>query len=99
MGNNEQQLVVIDQSDAITLFSKPGAFDPILTAIREKIDAFICPPMDTKKGRDELRSFAADIAKTKVYLDDAGKVLVRDLKEIPAKVDATRKRMRDMLDQ
>lgn len=95
----EQQLVTIEPSNALTLFSKPGAFDPILAAVREKIDAFVCPSMDTKKGRDELRHFAADIASTKVYLDDAGKILVRDLKEIPGKVDATRKRMRDTLDQ
>lgn len=97
--SSDQQLVTIDPSNALTIFSAPGAFDPILAAVREKIDAFVCSSMDTKKGRDELRSFAADIAKTKVYLDDAGKILVRDLKEIPGKVDATRKRMRDTLDR
>lgn len=97
--NIDQQLVTIDPSNALTLFSAPGAFDPVLSAVRERIDAFVCPSMDTKKGRDELRKFANDIAKTKVYLDDAGKILVRDLKEIPGKVDATRRRMRDTLDQ
>jgi colicin import membrane protein len=97
--SSDQQLVTIDPSNALTLFSAPGGFDPILAAVREKIDAFVCPSMDTKKGRDELRKFANDIAKTKVYLDDAGKILVRDMKEIPGKVDATRRRMRDTLDQ
>lgn len=97
--SDQQQLVTIDPQNALTLFSAPGAFDPILSAVREKIDAFVCPSMDTKRGRDELRRFANDIAKTKVYLDDAGKILVRDLKEIPGKVDATRRRMRDTLDQ
>lgn len=54
--------------------------------------------MDTPKGRDEIRSLAAKVARTKTGLDDLGKEFVADLKKQTGAVDAKRKLIRDRLD-
>jgi hypothetical protein len=41
---------------------------------------------------------AYKVARSKTALDDGGKKLVADLKQIPKKIDAERKRVRDPLD-
>ncbi|HHH0510829.1 TPA: cell envelope biogenesis protein TolA, partial [Yersinia enterocolitica] len=52
----------------------------------------------TKKGRDAIASLGLKVAKTKTYLDGLGKDLVTEYKEVPKKIDASRKTVRDRLD-
>lgn len=51
-----------------------------------------------KKGRDAIASLGLKVAKTKTYLDGLGKDLVTEYKEVPKKIDASRKTVRDRLD-
>lgn len=50
------------------------------------------------KGRDEIASVAYALTRTKTYLDGLGKALVDEYKEVPKKIDANRKIIRDTLD-
>lgn len=85
------------KESALAVYSADKGLEPFLAKIRAEIDAFT-PTVATKKGRDAIASIAHKVAKSKVALDNIGKDLVADLKDLPRKVDAERKRMRDTLD-
>lgn len=73
---------------------------PLLKRIRMSIDDFMQRERNLADPaqRDEIKSFAYRIARSKTALDDAGKRVVDDLKALPRKVDANRKLARDTLD-
>lgn len=83
---------------ALQVFTAPQGLDPYLAHIKQELDAFV-PDVSTKKGRDAIASIAYKVAKSKTALDNIGKDLVAELKDVPKKIDAERKRMRDLLDQ
>lgn len=78
-------MIELPKQNALQLFVEPNA----LTAQIEKMrkDALsIVPDLTTKKGRAEIASMAAKVARTKTYLDDAGKQLCDQER---SKIDAT----------
>jgi hypothetical protein len=89
--------LVPPKKTALQVFQAANGLDPYLQQIRAEIDAFV-PDVTTKKGRDAIASIAHKVARSKTALDNVGKDLVAELKEIPKKIDAERKRMRDTLD-
>lgn len=90
-------LVVIEKSDVITVFTVDNQLDPILQKIANDVKSLI-PDTSTVSGRKEIASMAYRVAQSKTYLDGLGKQLVDDYKELPKKIDANRKSMRDFLD-
>lgn len=86
---------------ALAVYSRPLGLDPYLDSVRDKIADFKAnpPPLDTEKGRAQYRSMARKIASFKTALDAMGKELVDELKDTPKKVDAERKRIRELLDE
>ncbi|RIY41986.1 hypothetical protein [Neopusillimonas maritima] len=82
---------------ALQVYQKPNGLDPWLQRIRDQVTG-VAPDLTTKKGRDEIASRAFKVRKSKTALDNLGKKLVDDLKEIPKKIDAERKRVRETLD-
>lgn len=91
------ELVVIEPANALTVFTAPNAIDPLLERIRQEIDGFSAD-VSTASGRKAIASMAHKVSRAKTYMDNAGKALVDHHKEIPKKIDATRKRVRDTLD-
>lgn len=89
--------LVPPKETALQVFQAANGLDPYLQQIRAEIDSFV-PDVSTKKGRDAIASIAHKVARSKTALDNVGKELVAELKEIPKKIDAERKRMRDTLD-
>jgi hypothetical protein len=85
---------------ALAVYSRPLGLDPYLDSVKDKIADFKAnpPPLDTEKGRAQYRSMARKIASFKTALDAMGKELVDELKDTPKKVDAERKRIRELLD-
>lgn len=81
----------------MTVYTTENGLDPYLKQIIDHCEAFE-PNIETVKGRKEIASMAHKVAKAKVALDNIGKELVADLKELPKKIDAERKRMRDLLE-
>lgn len=97
------------QSDALVVLLPDQAFDVFaaddtkkidgyLAQIRQRIDAFV-PSLKTKKSRDEIKSMANKVIKSKTYLESIGKDLTAKQKEIPNKIDANRRHMKDRLDK
>lgn len=86
---------------ALAVYSKPCGLDPYLDTVKDKIAEFKTnpPPLNTEKGRAQYRSMARKVASFKTALDGMGKELVDDLKDVPKKVDAERKRIRELLDE
>lgn len=93
----DSALVEIQKADALAIFRDGVGVEDLLSAIKEKACDFT-PNISTAKGRSEIASMAHKVARTKTMIDNAGKALVDEYKEIPKKIDATRKRFRDELD-
>ena len=89
--------IVVNETNALAIFTATNGLDPYLDKIREEIDAFV-PDLTSADGRKDIASIAYKVAKSKTALDKTGKALVSRLKEQPKLVDAERKRMRVLLD-
>ncbi|MDD2056574.1 hypothetical protein N5D52_14885 [Pseudomonas sp. GD03860] len=97
MSAQTELAAVPPKETALQVFQAANGLDPYLQKIRDEIDAFV-PDVTTRKGREAIASIAYKVARSKTLLDNVGKDLVAELKEIPKKIDAERKRMRDTLD-
>ncbi len=90
------ELIVIEKINPVVLFDGKS-LDPLLEKISEQVKEFE-PDTSTGKGRKEIAAMAHKIAKSKTFLDSAGKELVSGWKTKAKVVDAERKKMRDYLD-
>lgn len=97
MSEQSEIALTIPADSVLAVFTTEKGADPYLAQIRAEIDGFK-PDTSTKAGRDKIASIAYKVARSKTYLDGVGKQLVEDYKEIPKKIDAERKRVRDLLD-
>ena len=95
--NTQAQLVVIEPTTAVALFTEGEGVEAMLADIRKQATSLV-PDLSTAKGRKEIASIAFSVAKTKTYLDGFGKELTDKYKEIPKRIDANRKLIRDYLD-
>lgn len=91
-------LAVIEPQNIQTVFTTPNGLDPILQKIAAEARSFVAD-VNTPSGRKSIAAIAFKVAKTKTYLDGLGKDLVDGLKDLPKKVDANRKSVRDFLDE
>ena len=93
----ETALVVIEPTTALAVFTDVAKVDPILAAIKKAVAEFT-PDITTAKGRGEIASMAYKVSQSKSYLEGIGKKLADEYKDIPKKIDANRKRIKDELD-
>ncbi|MFH7526516.1 hypothetical protein AB2J22_13310 [Aeromonas sp. A5] len=93
----QTQLVVIEPTTAVALFTEGQGIAELLADIRQKATSLV-PDVTTVKGRKEIASVAHAVARTKTYIDGLGKELTDQYKEIPKRIDANRKVLRDTLD-
>ena len=91
------ELAIIAAPDVQATFATPGAIQPLLDKIAALARSFVAD-VSTSAGRKSVASLAAKVSKSKTAIDDMGKELVDGLKELPKKVDASRKQARDFLD-
>jgi hypothetical protein len=98
MSNEENALLVqLEPTTVREFFTDPDQVSNVINKIRsivatEEHDA------GTAKGRAAIKSLAYKVKRSKTYLDDAGKELVAELKELPKLIDSNRKTIRDELD-
>ncbi|TCD25016.1 hypothetical protein E0D81_04825 [Lelliottia amnigena] len=90
-------LVVIEKSNAMAVFTTKEQLDPIIEAIEKEARSLV-PDVSTKKGRDAIASMAHKVARSKTYIDNAGKDLVAELKALPKQIDESRRLVRERLD-
>lgn len=90
-------LVVIEKSSAMAVFTNNEQLDPIIGKIEKEARSLV-PDVSTKKGRDAIASMAHKVARSKTYIDNAGKDLVAELKALPKQIDESRRIVRERLD-
>lgn len=90
-------VITIEKPNALAVFTTPDGLRAILDQIAAEARA-LTPDVSTAKGRKEIASVAYKVAQSKTYIDGVGKDLVADMKELPKKVDASRKDAREFLD-
>lgn len=90
-------LVVIEKQNAMAVFTSKEQLDPILEKIETEARSLV-PDLTTKKGRDAIASMAHKVARSKTYIDNAGKDLVAELKALPKQIDESRRIVRERLD-
>ena len=90
-------LVVIEKSNAMAIFTSNDQLDPLIEAIEKEARSLV-PDVSTKKGRDAIASMAHKVARSKTYIDNAGKDLVAELKALPKQIDESRRVARERLD-
>ncbi|EIW8486389.1 hypothetical protein [Klebsiella pneumoniae] len=90
-------LVVIEKKNAMAVFTNNDQLDPLTEAIEKEARSLV-PDVTTKKGRDAIASMAHKVARSKTYIDNAGKDLVAELKALPKQIDESRRVVRERLD-
>lgn len=90
-------VINIPEESRLDFFTKPGMMDPLIQRVRDFVEGFK-PDLSTKTSRAAIASAAFKVAKAKTLLKAQGDELAAELKELPKKVDATRKRLREELE-
>ena len=90
-------LVVIEKKNAMAVFTNNDQRDPLIELIEKEARSLV-PDVTTKKGRDAIASMAHKVARSKTYIDNAGKDLVAELKALPKQIDESRRVVRERLD-
>lgn len=93
---NSQELIQIETIKPLDLF-KPGGADVLLSEIKERVKSIVLDA-STVKGRDEIRTIAAKIAKSKIALDGMGKELKAEWKARCDAIDSERRKIFDQLE-
>ncbi|KTK22880.1 hypothetical protein ASU64_25260 [Enterobacter hormaechei subsp. hoffmannii] len=81
----------------MAVFTTKEQLDPIIEKIEKEARSLV-PDVSTKKGRDAIASMAHKVARSKTYIDNAGKDLVAELKALPKQIDESRRIVRERLD-
>lgn len=91
------EVTIIQEINPVEVFAKEGGADGVLEAVKKQVST-IDRDISTAKGRDNIRSLAYAIARSKTAADEAGKLLKAEHQKVVDLVDAERKRLRDGLD-
>lgn len=94
--NDTMELAVVDAQNAVQIFTG-GGLDAVLDGIEAKVRAIPLDP-STATGREEIRSVAYKVIRTKTTLDAEGKKLTEGWREATKKVNDERKRSLERLD-
>lgn len=79
-----------EKNQLLSVFIEARDFTPEIEKIRTMAKD-LPVDMSVKKNRDEVASFAYKVAKSKTAVEKAGAALSAEYKEIPKKIDATRR--------
>lgn len=93
---SDMELTVIPAASLPTIIKADT--DDILGALARKVAAFR-PDISTPAGRDEMRSLAYEIARSRTKLDNIGKSLGEDAKKTVDAINAERRVLRERLEE
>ena len=91
------ELALIEPKDALQVFSTPKGLDAVIDKIEAEVKT-IDRDISTEKGRDNIRSIAFKLAKSKNALDKMGKDLTEEQRAIVTAVNAERSRAWDRME-
>lgn len=92
------ELVLLNEQTTLQVLTDEQRFDDLLAKIRAEVATHV-PDVTTDKGRKAIASLAFKVTKAKTFLDEAGKKLTEDKRKEIAVVDASRRNIRDKLDE
>jgi DNA repair exonuclease SbcCD ATPase subunit len=94
----EKQLITVERTSALEIFTTNTKLETLIDDVKRQVISVV-PDVETVEGRKNIASVAYTVARTKVYLDNIGKELVAEYKELPKLIDAGRKYAREELDK
>lgn len=98
IGHNSTPYLEMIETDPGIVYRDEQAIDAIISEITAQIDAAEVD-LTTTKGRKEIASRAAQIARRKTAIDDTGKEMNEEHRKAINVVDAVRRRVRNALDE
>jgi len=96
-GETGQDLVTIPEASVYAVFTDKAKIEPYLEKVRAVVAEFK-GDVSTVGGRKSIASMAFKVTKIKTYIEGLGKDLAAEQKEVPKKIDATRKHARETLE-
>lgn len=91
----EDYSVTVTHKENLLSFFKDGAnLDGLYNVVESKARALVAD-VNTKEGISQIKSTARQIASIKKRVDDLGKDIVAELKDLPKQIDANRKKWRE----
>ena len=90
--------VNVTMKEGLTAFFSDGKnLDELFAGIEKTARGFVADPL-TKEGASQIKGCARQLASLKKKIDDIGKDVVAELKDLPKKIDANRKKFRDSME-
>lgn len=83
--------------NALQVFTTEEALDQLYAEVEAQVVGVVYD-MSTKKGRDQCASDAYKVARSKQAVEKLGAKLSAEYKEIPKKIDASRRRIKERFD-
>ena len=83
--------------NALQVFTTEEALDRLYAEVESKVSGIVYD-ISTKKGRDQCASDAYKVARSKQAVEKLGAKLSAEYKEIPKKIDASRRRIKERFD-
>ena len=90
--------VNVTMKEGLTAFFADGKnLDDLFAGIEKTARGLVADPL-TKEGASQIKGCARQLASLKKKIDDIGKDVVAELKDLPKKIDANRKKFRDSME-
>lgn len=94
---DDYSVIVVDQEHLQAFFSDGKNLDEVYGHI-EKMAKGLVADISTKEGVSQIKSCARQIASAKTKIDNIGKQVVAELKELPKIIDANRRNFRERME-
>lgn len=94
---DDYSVIVVDQERLQAFFSDGKNLDEVYGHI-EKMAKGLVADISTKEGVSQIKSCARQIASAKTKIDNLGKQVVAELKELPKIIDANRRIFRERME-
>lgn len=82
----------------LAVFTESGKLDGYVQIVKDHVGGVVYD-MSTKKGRDQCASDAYKVAKTKAAVEKVGAALSAHYKEVPKKIDASRRSWKEQMEK
>lgn len=90
--------VTVTMKEGLTAFFTDGKnLDELFAGIEKTARGLVADPL-TKEGASQIKGCARQLASLKKRIDDLGKDVVAELKDLPKTIDANRRKFRDSMD-
>lgn len=94
---DDYSVIVVDQERLQAFFADGKKLDEVYEHI-EKMAKGLVADVTTKEGVSQIKSCARQIASAKTKIDNLGKQVVAELKELPKIIDANRRNFRERME-